>query len=390
MATSGLCALAVAGESDDPLGVRKDFPAVRDYTFLNTAYIGLTPKPVADAAHEWVEARALHTYSVSQMEQKKRESRELFAKLVGADSDEIGFLSATSEGENVVVNSLDFQPGDNVVFDDLVYPSTPVIYRRLQETHGVEMRIVKSRNGAATVEDFAKLVDKRTRIVSVAWISNTSGYLHDIKGLADLAHAHGAYLYADAAQFIGTAPVDVHALGIDFFTTGTYKWIMAGFGIAPFYVRRDLLDRIHAPNVGWMVEKSLPDYHYAHYRNARKLEFSSPSYGQFFDLAPALAYLQRVGLERIEAQTVGLAQQLRRGLVDQGFRLFTPEGNRSPIVTFFVKGPAKNVQAVLDAERMKVSLHEEGDETRVRVSPAFFNNAAEIRQMLEVSKKLTS
>ena len=390
LAASGLCALAVAGEGDDPLGVRKDFPAVRDYTFLNTAYIGLTPKPVADAAHEWVEARALHTYSVGQMEQKKRESRELFAKLVGADSDEIGFLFSTSEGENVVVNSLDFKPGDNVVFDDLVYPSTPVIYRRLQETHGVEMRVVKSRNGAATVEDFAKLVDKRTRIISVAWISNTSGHLHDIKGLADLAHAHGAYLYADAAQFIGTAPVDVHALGIDFFTTGTYKWIMAGFGIAPFYVRRDLLERIHAPNVGWMVEKSLPDYHYEHYRNARKLEFSSPSYGQFFDLAPALAYLQRVGLDKIEAQSVGLAQQLRRGLVDQGFRLFTPEGNRSSIVTFYVKGTQKDVQAVLDAERMKVSLHDEGEETRVRVSPAFFNNAAEIRRMLEVSKKLTS
>lgn len=399
LAASSLCALAplsgVASENDDPLGVRKDFPAVRDYTYLNTAYIGLTPQPVVNAAREWVEARALHTYTVGQMEQKKRETRELFAKLVGADTDEIGFLFSTSEGENVVVNSLDFQPGDNVVFDDLVYPSTPVIYRRLQETHGVEMRIVKNRNGAATVEDFAKLVDQRTRIVSVAWVSNTSGHLKDIQGLADLAHAHGAYLYSDAAQFIGTAPVDVHALGIDFFTTGTYKWIMAGFGIAPFYVRRDLLERIHAPNVGWMVEKSLPDYHYQHYQNARKFEFSSPSYGQFFDLAPALQYLQRVGLDKIEAQCVGLAQQLRQGLAQRGFRVFTPEGNRSPIVSFWVKGAQKDVQAILDAERIKVSYHDESEETgkaevRVRVSPAFFNNAAEIRRMLDVSKKLAS
>jgi selenocysteine lyase/cysteine desulfurase len=274
-----------------------------------------------------------------------------------------------------------------VVFDDLVYPSTPVIYRRLQETHGVELRVVKNRGGAATVEDFAKLVDKRTRIVSVAWVSNTSGYIHDIKGLSDLAHAHDAYLYADAAQFIGTAPVDAHALGIDFFTTGTYKWIMAGFGIAPFYVRRDLLDRIHAPNVGWMVEKSLPDYHYQHYRNARKFEFSSPTYSGFYELAPALSYLKQIGLDKIEKQSVGLAQQLRKGLAERGFSLFTPEENRSPIVSFYVKKPAKDIQAMLDTEQIKVSVQAE-DGVRVRVAPAFFNNAEEIKRFLKFSEKL--
>jgi selenocysteine lyase/cysteine desulfurase len=321
------------------------------------------------------------------METKKHETRKLFAEMVGAGEDEIAFLFSTSEGENVVVNALDFKAGDNVVVDDLVYPSTTVIYRRLQETHGVEMRVVQNRDGAASVEDFAKLVDKRTRIISVAWVSNTSGYRHDIKALADLAHAHNAYLYADAAQFIGTAPVDVHALGIDFFTTGAYKWIMASLGIAPFYVRRELLDRIAAPNVGWMVAKTLPDYHYQPYRNARKFEYSSPAYGQFYDVAAALAYLKGVGLDRIEAQSVGLAQQLRKGLADRGFRMFTPEGNRSPIVSFYVKKPAKDVQAVLDAERIKVSLHDE-DGVRIRVAPAFFNNAAEVKRFLEVCEKL--
>jgi selenocysteine lyase/cysteine desulfurase len=385
---SALSTLALtASESDDPLGVRKDFPATRDFTFLNTAYIGLTPQPVVEAARDWVEARARHPYTVGQMETKKHETRKLFAEMVGAGEDEIAFLFSTSEGENVVVNALDFKAGDNVVVDDLVYPSTTVIYRRLQETHGVEMRVVQNRDGAASVEDFAKLVDKRTRIISVAWVSNTSGYRHDIKALSDLAHAHGAYLYADAAQFIGTAPVDVHALGIDFFTTGAYKWIMASLGIAPFYVRRELLDRIAAPNVGWMVAKTLPNYHYQPYRNARKFEYSSPAYGQFYDVAAALAYLKGVGLDRIEAQSVGLAQQLRKGLADRGFRLFTPEGNRSPIVSFYVKKPAKDVQAILDAERMKVSLHDE-DGVRIRVAPAFFNNAAEVKRFLEVSEKL--
>jgi selenocysteine lyase/cysteine desulfurase len=387
---SGVAALSAmaspapaAGSDDDPLGVRKDFPATRDYTFLNTAYIGLISQPVVDAAHDWIEARARHTYTVGQMEAKKHEARKLFAAMVGAAEDEIGFLSSTTEGENVVVNSLEFKRGDNIVFDDIVYPSTPVIYRRLQETHGVELRVVKNRDGAGAVEDFAKLVDARTRIVSVAWVSNTSGHRHDIKGLADLAHAHGAYLYADAVQFMGTAPVDVHALGVDFFTTGTYKWLMAGFGVAPFYVRRELLDRIHPANVGWMFEKRIPT-------DARKFEYSSPAFGQMYELAASLAYFQRIGLDKIEAQSLALAQRLRKGLADRKFRIFTPEGNRSSIVSFYTKTTARDAQAVLDAARVKVSVQEEAPDptVRIRVAPAFFNNNAEVDRLLEVSDKL--
>ncbi len=371
-----------AGGDDDPLGVRKDFPATREYTYLNTAYIGLTSQPVVDAARDWIEARARHTFTVGQMLAKTQETRKLFAEMVGASEDEIGFLFSTSEGENVVANSLEFKHGDNVVFDDIVYPSTPIIYKRLEQTHGVEIRVVKNRGGGVTVEDFAKLVDRRTRIVSVAWVSNTSGHRHDMKGLADLAHAHGAYLYADAVQFIGTGPVDVRALGVDFFTTGTYKWLMAGFGVAPFYVRRELLDRIQPENVGWMVEKAP--------KNARKFEYSSLAFGQIYELAASLAYMKRLGLDKIETQSLALGRRLRKGLADRKFQIFTPENNGSSIVSFYTPKTARDAQAVLDAAGVKVSVQDEGDApmVRIRVAPAFFNNVGEIDRFLMVSEKL--
>jgi len=128
---------------DDPLGTRKDFPATLDYTYLNTAYIGLISQAVVDAAREWTETRARRPHSIGQMEARTDEARKLFAEMVGADADEIGFLYSTSQGENVVVNSLDFKPGDNMVFDNIAY----------RQRSGVEMRIVRNRNGAATVED---------------------------------------------------------------------------------------------------------------------------------------------------------------------------------------------------------------------------------------------
>jgi selenocysteine lyase/cysteine desulfurase len=384
---------------DDPLGVRADFPILRELTFLNTAYAGLIPGAVVKAAREWTDARARGGYTVQEMFAKTDEARKLFAALVGAHEDEIGFVSSTSDGENLVVNSLEFEAGDNVVFDDLVYPSTPIIYQRLADAHGVDIRVVKSRGGAAALDDFAKLVDRRTRLVSVAWVSNNSGYRHDVKALARLAHAHGAFLYADAVQFVGTGPVDVRSEEVDFFATGAYKWLLAGFGVAAFYVRRELMDRIHPGNVGWHSARRVDEGRYEHEKTARKFEYATPAFGELYQLAASLRYLQRVGLERIEAQSQSLVRRFRSGLAERKIPIATPDGNRSSIVSFYIRKPAADAGKILEAARVRVSLQglERSDPAaaagfvaRVRVALAFFNNAADVDRMLLAAEKLSS
>ena len=392
-ATAALAPLQrIVGTADDPLGVRKDFPALRELTFLNTAYTGLISQAVVDAAREWTDTRARRGYTVGEMLAKADEVRKLYGGMFGAGEDEIAFLSSTTEGENIVVNSLDFKAGDNVVYDDLVYPSTPVIYQRLKETHGVEIRVVKSRNGAAPVEDFKKLVDGRTRLISVAWVNNNSGYRHDMKALAALAHSNGAYLYSDAVQFMGTGPVDLRAENVDFCTSGTYKWLMAGFGVAVFYVRRELLDKINPSNVGWRSRPAEQQ------KNAKKFEYATLSFGDIYELSAALKYLQRIGLDKIEARSQTLVTRFRSGLAERKIPIATPENNRSPIVSFYIRKRQADAAKLLDAERVKVSLQEvapaesagAGPVTRVRVAIAFFNNEADVDRMLGVAEKLAA
>src|SRR3982750_4136110 len=125
-ATSGAAALtaiargpAAAQSGDDPLNVRSDFSALAEYAFLNTAYIGLIARPVVDAGRAWLDARAHRPLDVGDMLSKTDEARRRFAGLINASQDEIGLLFSTTEGENVVVDALDFKPGDNVVIDDL-------------------------------------------------------------------------------------------------------------------------------------------------------------------------------------------------------------------------------------------------------------------------------
>jgi selenocysteine lyase/cysteine desulfurase len=283
--------------------------------------------------------------------------RAQFARLVNATPDEIGLLNSTGEGENVIANGVGLKPGDNVVVDDLHYTSEFVLYRALEASRGIELRIVKNRNGVVTAADFEPFIDKRTRIVSVAWVSNQNGFRHDMRPIADLAHANGALFYADAVQAAGMINLDVRAAGVDALCSGSYKWLMSEFGVAPFFVSRDVIDRIQSDRIGeFSVARTEPDHRYQLLTTAKKFEGSSRAFGAVTQLQAGLAYLEKVGIARIEEHAIGLAQKLHAGLEKQGHNMFTPPGNRSSIVTFYCSKPAADVRAAFVAANIEVTV----------------------------------
>ena len=379
--------LSDAVTADDPLGVRADFPVVRERNYLNSAYITPIPRSVVAAAQAFVESKSLRPISLGDMLLKTDEVRAQFARLVNASTDEIGFLFSTSEGENVVAHALDLGRGDNVVIDELHYETEFVLYRHLEAAQGVELRIVKHRHGAVDATDFAPLVDRRTKLVSVAWVSHQNGFRHDMRPIADLAHANGALFYTDGIQAVGMFPVDVRQAGVDFLCCGTYKWILGGFGVAPFFIRRELLDRIRLDRFGALhVEKEGPNYTFELYKTAKRFDYSTLPFAEIYQLGAALSFLERVGVDRIEQHTVALAGELHHGLSAQGWRLFTPEGNRSSIVTFYFDRDPAALKAAFDAAKVDVSVRD--NLKQVRVSPALFNTGGEIARFLEVTNGL--
>lgn len=373
--------------STDPLGVRSDFPAAEESLYLDSAYIAPTPLPVVEAGRSFAESKGRRPIALGDMLERTDQVRAQFARLISAQPEEIGFLFSTSEGENIVARALGLKRGENVVIDELHYNTTFVLYRHLEETTGVELRIVKARDGAVTATDFAPLVDRRTRVVSVAWVSHQNGFRHDMTPLADLAHRHEAWLYADAVQAVGMFPIDVKASGVDVMTTGTYKWLLGSYGVAPFYIRADLLDRITPDRMGALhVERVLPDHRYQIYKTAKKFDYATLAFGPVYQLGAALRYLDTVGVHRIEIHTVGLTHELARGLRARGFDVRTPAGNRSSIVAFRNPADATTTKAVLDRAGARVSIRENG--TEIRVSPALFNTSDDIRRFLDVADEL--
>ena len=381
---SGVRPVVGIASKDDPLGVRSDFPVVEQSAYLDSAYITPSPLQAVEAAQAFAEAKARDPVSLGGMLQETNLMRQRFATLVGASEMEIGVLFATSDGENIVSRALDLKQGDNVVIDDLHYDTTYLLYQQLAEQRGLEVRIVNSEAGGAPVDAFAEHVDRQTRLISVAWVSHQNGFRHDLAGLADLAHSNGAYLYADAIQGIGALDIDVRSTGIDFFTTGTYKWLLGGYGVAPFYVREELLERIGTDRFGSLnIAEELGQHRFRVYDDARKYGYATMGFGSVFQLRAAIDYLLRVGVSNIEAHTVGLAQQLNTGLVGQGHDVWTPKDNRSPIVTFRHHRDIALVRSTLEEAGIRISFKAEGEELRAGI--ALFNNSDDIDKLLDVT-----
>lgn len=365
---------------EDPLGIRHEFPVCEEQTYLNTASQGPLSRTAYAAFEDYAREKRLMRRP-GQLSDAEASARTRFARLFGADEDEIGFLYSTSDGENLVTSALDWRAGDNVVVDELHFVTTFVLYRELERRHGIELRIVPAPGGRPTLEDYAARTDDRTRLVSVAWVSNRNGYRHDLAALADLAHARGAYLYADAIQALGAFDTNLHDEGVDFACGNGYKWLFAEFGCAPFYVRREHLEWLRPDRWGHgQVAETLADFRFRLRETAEKYEHANIAYGSTAVLDAALSLLEDVGLARIEEHTVALAAELRAGVADLGIDPFTPEGNRSPIVSFRHGLDPVALAAALEAENVAVTFQEDG--RLVRAAVAMFNTRADVDRLL--------
>ena len=391
-ASAGLTVTALgqgvqAQDGSDPLGVRDDFPVVETGTYLNAPYITPSPRTATEAVSQFNHAKARQPAPLGAMLEQKESVRNRFAKLVNASPQEIGFLSATSDGENTIAHALDLKAGDNVVLDELHFSTSYILYRHLEQELGIELRIAKAVAGAVPVTAFEPLVDDRTRLISVAWVAHQNGFLHDVDGLADLAHSKGAYLYADAIQAAGMVPIDVQKTPIDCFASGTYKWLLGGYGIAPCFVRESILDRVPPDRRGFLqVKRELPNYQYEFHTGARKLEYATPAFAAFYELGAGLEYLERIGIDRIHAHGVALAQRVRQGLVELGLRPVTPEGNQTAIVAFENPIDSEVATQLFDEANIQLTFREGG--RQIRVGAALFNTESDIDIFLETAARL--
>jgi len=376
--------------------IRNDFPALKKYkAYLDTAFIGLMPKQVKTAHEVFLKERLEHgpfpaDQSILGFWMDKMEKvRDKLAVFLGAESDEIAFTYCTGCGSNIAINGIDWQKGDNVIIDDLEYPTDFHVLNALKK-RGVEVRIAKHENGKVSAEKFEALLDKKSRAIVVSHVSYLNGFRHDLKKLADLIHANKGYLIVDSAQAIGGLKVDVKKENVDFMSGIPYKWLNGPNGVGFLYVKKEIIPLFSPDRLGWastndfvsletMESNPLP-------KTARRFEYGTLSFEGIYALDSVLDYINKIGIENIENRNLHLIKILRENLKNLNVNFFTPENNYAPILTFYIDNE-KEFGMKMRKNGIYVTARK-WDKGHVRISPHFYNNENDIQLFCDIFSKV--
>ena len=395
----------------DSSRVREDFPGTKNQVYLNAAGMSLPPKNAVEATQEMI---ALLGQGPGEMGGEAYYARlwgplvsvrQQGARLLHVTPEEIALVDDTTRGLNVALASILFQPGDNIVLCDLEYPQVAITAEHAQHRFGTEIRVAHHRDGAVSVDDFAALIDKKTRAMLLSAVQWVNGLRMDIAAFSELAQKQGFFLIVDAIQQLGAIPFDLSGLHVDFLAAGGHKWLNSPFSVGILYASKNVWDRVEPgtahglfalaePPEGWAKALSDPDLtpflDLPFASDARRFDMSGmPKMVGSAGLSASLAYINQLDQEGAAEHIIDLGEWLIEEFKRRGFKVWTPQAHplRSGIVTFDPLGNGKQVQQLvqeLEKERIYLSARYCSGAGGVRVSIHFYNNRADLEALLAV------
>ena len=371
----------------NPAAREREFPVCRERIFLAHAAVAPFPARVKDAitrycqqASEFGQFDHLHATI-------ERETRQHLAALLAANVDEIAFASSTSAALSTVAAGLRWEPGDNVILRHGEFPSNTYPWMNL-EPRGVELRwLPRSFDGRQGLDELQRLVDSRTRLVSLSSVDYLTGTPIDTSAIGQFLHQNGVRFCVDAIQSLGAVPCSVEK--VDFLAADAHKWLLGPQGCAVLFVRKECQGLLDPPFVGWNSAKNKTDFVQEGWElleSAERYEPGSPNVLGMVGLHAALELLSEIGILAIAKRLVMLRERLITGLQERGFLLVGDSNARLQTgITSFIdpEGNEKQLYAALNGRGIIVSLRQDLDKRDVvRVSPHFYTLEQEIDTLL--------
>jgi cysteine desulfurase/selenocysteine lyase len=347
-----------------PLDHLSDFPAIpTGWAYLDTAATAQKPKPVIEAiTRAYAETYATVHRGVYQrsadMTLAYEAARRRVASFINGAADEIVFVRGATEGINLVAQSWgeqNLKPGDRIMLSVLEHHSNIVPWQLLAERTGAEIDVAPlTPDHRIDLDACERMLTDRHKLVALAHVSNVLGSVLDARRAADLAHLVGAKLLLDGCQAVPRMPVDMSALGCDFYVFSGHK-LYGPTGIGVLWARAELLrDMPPWQGGGAMIDKvSFAGTTFA--PPPARFEAGTPHIVGALGLHAAIDYVEAIGLDAIAAHEAALVRETRealRGL--NSVRLFGPEDSAG-IVSFAVEGVhPHDIGTILDEEQVAI------------------------------------
>jgi selenocysteine lyase/cysteine desulfurase len=357
--------------------LRRDFPGIQDRVYLNAAAASVTPRWVREAVERYlVELEENGDDHWDLWLAQAEVVRERVARFIGAQADEVAFVTNTSDGMNILADLV--APDGPVLSDELEFPTVtlPFVHR------GAQMQFVPAIEGELRLEMFDDVHAPRAASIAVSHVQFSNGFRIDLEALGELKGRRP--LIVCGSQSVGAFQIDVETMKIDGLACAGHKWMTAGYGAGFVFVSRELLKR--APHgLGW---RSVKDPFAFNNRagvpvaTARRYEYGCPAFAGIFALGAAVSYLDGIGPERIQSRVLQLNTALTSSLLHEGFEILSPSGSgRSGQTLVALDDPAEATE-FLRGRNIIVTQKPQG----IRVATHFYNNDEDLEKLVAALK----
>jgi len=363
--------------------LRSEFPVTRKYAYFDHAAVGPLPTRAVNAAGRVTEEKCDGDLHWQSWEETVEATRDLVAGLIGASAEEIALVHSTTEGLAIVANGLSYEKGSNIVTCDMEFQSNLFPWQAIARRQGLELKVVRNRDGRLRMEDFSDAIDANTKLVAVSYVQYSNGFRIDLEDLSKIAHENDAYIVTDAVQAVGQMPVDVSKLGVDFLATSGYKWLLSPIATGFLYVRRDLFDELWPTIVGYRSDEQPWDFEFREFRparNARRYESGQLNFPGFAGMRESVELLRTFGPDTVWRKILSLLNRLLDGIKGNAgvqVRSSLDGVSRSGIVNLTCKDPDSVAKRLLE-HAVVVSVRSGG----LRISPHFYNTENEIDKLV--------
>jgi selenocysteine lyase/cysteine desulfurase len=371
------------------------FPHTRNVMYFNSASYGPFCTPVREAIYANVEQRIAADRDDSHDAFDTADwLRAAYAKMIGAPKRAVGIGLNTSFGLNLAAFGLPLKRGDEILVSDIEFPAVVYAFRAAAEARGLRLRFLKSRDRFFDIGTVEKAIRKRTRVLAISYVQFFNGFKNDLAALAEICRRHDIYFVVDGIQGMGTEPLDVVKTGIDVFSSGCQKWMLAPQGCGFFYLSDRVRDTINPPMMGWlgvdwkMQFSDLFHYDRSWFDSARRFELGYYVVLNLMGMKAAAQIFQRLGIRNIQQHNHALIDRLAAYIrAHPSYRITSSmePKHRSSIFTF----TCDRVQE-LHRELLRNKIILVNREGSIRVSVHLFNDESDIERLIEVLERFGS
>jgi len=382
------------GVVHDPERWRAQFPIVEDTTYLVNHSLGAMPARARDKMAEFLDqwaTRGVRAWGEGWWDMPVTAGNVL-ARIMNAPQESVVMHQNVSVVQSSIASSLDFSGRRNkVVYTDQNFPTVMYVWEGFRR-HGARIEVVPTDGVHVDTARLLEAIDDETLVVPISHVTYKSHFLQDAAAICARAKEVGAMVVLDTYQSLGTVPIDVQALGVDFVCGGSVKWLCGGPGAGYLYVRPDLLPKLEPLITGWAAHAAPFAFESGPQRYAtgiRRMLHGSPSVAAFWCATAGYEVLLECGIDNVRRWSQRLTTTLRSNLLAKGFRIHGPANPAQRGGTLTVGLDAEeNGPAFVKALEARGILVDHRPNAGIRVSPHLYTLEDEMDEFVEALVEL--